>query len=296
MHTPPRRLGTIGSAVTALSALLVLTAGCSAGGGGSSADAGPRPTSSASTSPAPTASADASTYVALGDSYTAGPGIAPEQANAGLCGRSSGNWPTRLATSLDLGLTDLSCSGATTADLSATLGSGTVPADAGLVTVSAGGNDGGLFLSLIRACTVSAQQCRSYVDDEAPAILERTTGDLVALLEKTGSTAPGARVVLVGYPRIMPTSGTCQAVGIAAGDVTSVVTAETALDAALAGAAEQAGVDYVSLREPSEGHDACAGDQAWTNGVSPAAGDGIVFHPNARGMAAVADVVAAAVR
>ncbi|KQX75452.1 MULTISPECIES: SGNH/GDSL hydrolase family protein [Aeromicrobium] len=293
MHTPPRRLGTIGSAVTALSALLVLVAGCSAGG--SSDAAGPSPATSSPTAPVPS-SADASTYVALGDSYTAGPGIAPEQANAGLCGRSSANWPTRLAASLDLTLTDLSCSGATTADLSTTLGSGTVPADAGLVTVSAGGNDGGLFLSLIQACTVSAQQCSSYVDDEAPAILERTTGDLVSLLEKAGTTAPGARVVLVGYPRIMPASGTCEAAGIVAGDVTSVVTAETALDAALARAAEQAGVAYVSLRGPSEGHDACAGDEAWTNGVSPKAGDGIVFHPTARGMTAVADLVAAAVR
>ena len=294
MHSA-RRLGTIGSTVTTLATVLVLAAGCSSGG--SSDGAAPVPPTSTPTAPdLPSPSADASTYVALGDSYTAGPGITPEQGNAGLCGRSSGNWPTRLAATLDLTLTDLSCSGATTADLSTTLGSGTVPKDAGLVTVSAGGNDGGLFLSLIQACTVSAQQCSSYVDDEAPAILDRTTGDLTTLLEKARSTAPDARVVLVGYPRIMPSSGTCAAAGIPAGDVTSVVEAETGLDTALARAAEQAGVDYVSLRAPSEGHDACAGDEAWTNGASPKAGDGIVFHPTARGMKAVADVVAAAVR
>jgi lysophospholipase L1-like esterase len=185
--------------------------------------------------------------------------------------------------------------GATTSDLRTTVVSGTVPADAGLVTVSAGGNDGGLFLSLIRACTTGPQQCRAYVDDQAPAILARTTDDLASLLEKVRSTMPAARVVLVGYPRIMPASGTCAAAGIPEGDVTSVVAAETALEASLATAADRAGVDYVSLRAPSSGHDACAGDQAWTNGISPAAGDGIVFHPTARGMAAVAGIVADAV-
>ena len=258
---------------------------------------GPEPTSSTSPSAsATTSSPDRDSYVALGDSFTAGPGIDPQSPDAGLCQRSDVNWPALVATSLDRDITDVSCTGATTADLAATVASGAVPRDTGLVTVSAGGNDGSLFVALIRACATGSTTCRAYVADDLPGVLDRTTSDLADLLRAVHDDAPDADVVLVGYPRIMPSTGTCPAVRIPAADVSSVVTAEAALDSALATAAERAGVRYVSLRAASEGHDACAGDAAWTNGTSPAQGDGIVFHPNARGMRAVADVVAAAVR
>ncbi|MFC5678354.1 SGNH/GDSL hydrolase family protein [Aeromicrobium endophyticum] len=283
---------TIGAAAVALIAILASVAGCTGGGG--SGDARPSATAS-STTPAP-ADGTSRTYVALGDSYTAGPGITPQQADSGFCGRSTENWPTRVAASLDLTLRDLSCSGATTSDLSATLASGAVPADASLVTVSAGGNDGGLFLSLLRACTAGSQQCRDFVTGKTPSILTQTTDELSSLLGDVRKQAPRARVLLVGYPRIAPPSGTCDALGIAADDVTSVLDAEMELEGALQRAAASAGVAYVSLRGPSVGHHACAGDQAWTNGVSPTAGDGIVLHPNARGMKAVAHVVADAAR
>jgi lysophospholipase L1-like esterase len=291
-----RRIRALGSAA-ALAAILASAAGCSSGGSPDS----PRP-SAASSSSTPTAATPTAaqgrsrTYVALGDSYTAGPGIAPQQPDSGFCQRSAENWPTHVAASLDLTLRDLSCSGATTSDLSQTLASGAVPADAGLVTVSAGGNDGGLFVSLLRACTAGSLQCRDYVAEQTPAILEQTTDELSSLLGDVRKQAPRARVVLVGYPRIAPPSGTCDALGIPADGVTSVLGAETALDKALRRAAARADVDYVSLRGPSARHHACAGDQAWTNGTSPSAGNGIVFHPNARGMRGVADVVAAAVR
>jgi lysophospholipase L1-like esterase len=289
-----RRTRILGTAAS-LAALIVSVAGCSSGDSSDGARPSAAASPTASVSAAPTTAAPR-TYVALGDSYTAGPGITPQQADSGMCQRSTKNWPTRLAASVDLTLRDLSCSGATTSDLSATSASGTMPRDAALVTVSAGGNDGGLFLSLIQACRAGAEPCRAYVDDRAPAILGTTTADLARLLTQVRRAAPEARVLLVGYPRIMPASGTCPAAGIPAADTSSVVKAESSLDTALEKAASTAGVDYVSLRDASLGHDACAGDQAWTNGVAPRADDGIVFHPNARGMAAVADIVAAAAR
>ncbi|MCL3818882.1 SGNH/GDSL hydrolase family protein [Aeromicrobium wangtongii] len=279
-------------AVIAATALLMIGAGCSSDPTTDS----PR---ASDTSQTPTAAAPAprpSTYVALGDSFTAGPGIDPLQADSGYCGRSQDNWPTRMADSLDLTLTDVSCSGATTADLASTVRSGALSTGPGLVTVSAGGNDGGLFLSLIRSCTAGSDACGSFVKQQAPPILKQTTTAVVSLLDAVRSAAPDARIVLVGYPRLMPADGTCDAVGIAAGDVATVVSAEEALDTALASAAEQADVPYVSARDASTGHDACAGDQAWTNGASPGTGDGIFFHPNRRGMAAVASLVEAAAK
>jgi len=56
-------------------------------------------------------------YVALGDSYTAGPGI-PDQAGVTAgCEQSSSSYPYLVAQSLRLHLTDMSCSSATIASL-----------------------------------------------------------------------------------------------------------------------------------------------------------------------------------
>lgn len=264
---------------------------------GCSSDASPGPAGSTTDATTPAAAAPtgpSASYVALGDSFTAGPGILPEQDGAGFCRRSAKDWPTVVAAALQREVTDVSCAGATTADLAATVDSGVLGPETSLVTVSAGGNDGGLFLSLLRACSGPASTCTTFTEDQAPATLRQTTTDLTALLRDVRTAAPSATVLLVGYPRILPATGTCAVLGISAADAASVSGAEAALDTALADAAGRADIPYVSARAPSQGHDACAGDQAWTNGIAPAAGDGIVFHPNARGMAAVGNLVAAA--
>jgi len=271
-------------------ALLLAMAACH-----STSDEPAPPKTATSPSNAPSAAA-ARSYVALGDSFTAGPGITPQRADAGLCQRAEQNWPAVLAASRDLDVRDVSCTGATTADVAATVASGAVAADPDLVTISTGGNDGGLFVGLIRACTTGGDACRLFVEGQAPGILDTTTSDLTALLEQVQTAAPAADLVLVGYPRIMPDDGTCDAVRLPASDVALAVRAEVELDQALASAANRAGVQFISLRTASEGHDACAGGEAWTNGLTPATGDGIVFHPNRRGMAAVADAVAAGLR
>ena len=275
--------------VVAAAALLALAACSSASDDTPSGSGTPGPSGSA----APTASTPAPTtgtpYVALGDSFTAGPGIDPQQSDAGFCQRSERNWPTLLAERFDTTVSDVSCAGATTADLVSTLASGVLDGGPRVVTVSSGGNDGGLFSALLQACAGGSGTCADYVDGQVPDILDRTADDLADLLEQVTKAAPEAQVILVGYPRIAPESGTCAAIGIR--DTAPVLEAETALDAALAQAAKGADVPYVSLRAGSLGHDACAGTEAWTNGISAAAGDGILFHPNTRGMAAVADIV-----
>src|SRR5688572_15016522 len=55
-------------------------------------------------------------YVALGDSYTSGP-LIPDQVDA-ACGRSNRNYPSLVAQRLrGTELTDVSCGGATTAEM-----------------------------------------------------------------------------------------------------------------------------------------------------------------------------------
>src|SRR5215831_3912374 len=92
-------------------------------------------------------------YVALGDSYTAGPFIPNQLADPIGCLRSDHNYPHRLAFAIGIALRDASCSGATLSKLSRSQGvvGGTNPpqlsrlsADTTLVTLQMGGNDVGL--------------------------------------------------------------------------------------------------------------------------------------------------------
>jgi hypothetical protein len=56
-------------------------------------------------------------YVALGSSFAAGPGIATQ---LGSCGRSNNNYSHLVAAALGLTPTDVSCNGATTANIVST--------------------------------------------------------------------------------------------------------------------------------------------------------------------------------
>lgn len=240
----------------------------------------------------PTPRDTTTSYVAFGDSFTAGPGIAPQQPDAGYCQRSAANWPTLVAKAARFDkFTDVSCSGATSTDVLSTVGLAPLNAGTDLVTLGVGGNDGALFASLISACASDGFACESFVDTQAPSILTTTVSSIVSVVDAIRARAPKAEILLVGYLRIMPAGGTCDATGVPASQADRVATAEQALDHALDQAAERAGIDYVSLLEASRGHDACAGNEAWTNGARPTDGDGIFFHPRAAGMRAVAKLV-----
>jgi hypothetical protein len=100
--------------------------------------------------------------------------------------------------------------------------------------------------------------------------------------------APGAAVYVVGYPDILPSEGTCRAVG-ASPDVLGPVTEVAGLlnDSLRKGAAA-AGASYVDMEAVSEGHDVCAKGRAWVNGPRFRAGVAAPFHPKINGMRAVA--------
>jgi lysophospholipase L1-like esterase len=282
-------------------AVLLLASACSSGEPTSS-PTGPSPTGTSS-GPSPDATDPASggaDYVALGDSYTAGPGIAPPDTEQPTCFRSDGNWPHLLAGTDDLSLTDVSCSGATTQSAIDGVGS-TVPSQLDalsrateLVTVGIGGNDGGLFGTLLQSCSRDADACGRYVAQQAPDILATTTASVTDLLGQVRDRAPEARILLVGYLRLAPESGTCDLLGVPSAAADDARRIEQGLEDALVEAAANADVTFVSMRTASQGHDVCAGRDAWVNGRQVSDGDGIVFHPRTPGMQAVASAVAAA--
>lgn len=282
--------------VCAVVALVALTSACT---GDASSTAAPEATPTSE----PTPEQLTGRYVAIGDSFSAGPGISPVDQDSGFCLRSNANFPSLVAEQLSAQLVDVTCSGASTITVSqgADGASGTVEPqidavtpDTDVVTIGLGGNDGGLFGTLIRSCRQAAAACQQFVSGQARAVLASTTDSLARLLRAVTSRAPDATVALVGYPRLAPATGTCAEAGIEASAQDAVRTAEVLLDDALRAAADAEGVSFVSLREASKGHDTCAGAAAWTNGATASDGDGIIFHPRAQGMRAIADVVARA--
>ena len=270
-------------------------------------------------------------YVALGDSYSAGLGLAPStRLPVPSCGQSEVNFPHRVAEQLDLRLTDVSCSGATTADLTtAAQFDGADPQldslsdSTDIVTLTIGGNDLG-FVSVAATCaaasaegpllTLSSQpNCESYfahAGDENPAtvLADRVAPALSDTYAAIAAAAPNARVFVLGYPNLfrdaasMPESGCFTQLGtepsslpVGTTDLAYLHGLESALDAAIQSSAADAGFTYVPTFADSLGHDVCSGaDEEYVNGAI-LSGFGLAsasLHPNDRG----AEFLAAAAR
>jgi lysophospholipase L1-like esterase len=289
----------------------------------------PHPTSAGTRTPAAAAATKAAnvlrgSYVALGDSYTAGLGI-PEQTGATAgCGQSTSSYPYLVARSLRLELTDMSCSSATIADMTAAqpTGDGTNPAQlsalssgTALVTVSIGGNDIGLIdivtkcaeLDLVPALipgrgSSTLTPCEDFYTsggtDQIRQRIQAVTGRLADTLTQIRERAPHARVYVVGYPDLLPAGGGgCGgALGITAGDIAFLNQEEVRLNGALEQVARTAGDGYADTYTPSQGHDACSAPASrWleplltTSAAAP-------LHPNAAGERGMADAVVEGVK
>lgn len=260
------------------------------------------------------ARADATpSYVALGDSYTAGPLVPLPTGDPAGCGRSTSNYPRLVAGGLGLALTDVSCSGARTEHLlapQAVAGGGVNPpqldavtADADLVTVGIGGNDIG-FGQILETCfgvSPLGSPCRDRwatpAGDEVSRRIAETGPRVTAVLAEARRRAPSARVLAVGYPAILPAHGPgCWPVmPVADADVAYLRAKHQELNAMIAASAAAAGATYVDVYGPSVGHDACRlPGVKWVEPVVPTAPASPV-HPNALGMWGMASAVASAI-
>ncbi|HET8961756.1 SGNH/GDSL hydrolase family protein [Nocardioides sp.] len=269
-------------------------------------------------SPAP--SSQPVDYVALGDSFSAGPLVPDARSDPPGCFRSTNNYPAFLAGYLGVrSYRDVTCSGAGTRDLrrpqQLAFGQRTPPqvealsAGTDLVTVGIGGNDFGLFGSIVETCVSLRDRepggapCRraftSRIDGRPVDIKARDARrieDRVTLvLRAVTRRAPEADVYLVGYPRLLPERGRCAAVPFAAGDYAWGRRIERLLDTSLSGAAERTSATYVDLHTASRGHDACAGARAWLNGSQTFFGLAAGFHPFQQGMRGMAHEVYTAI-
>ena len=259
-------------------------------------------------------------YVALGDSFSAGPLVPNARSDPAGCFRSTNNYPAYLAGYLEVRTyRDVTCSGARTRDLrrSQRLAFGqTVPpqldalsAGTDLVTVGIGGNDFGLFGSIVGTCGAlrdrdphGAPCRRSFtrpVDgrpvDTKARDARRVEVGVARVLGAVARRAPQAEVFVVGYPRLLPETGRCPAVPFATGDYPWGRRVERLLNDSLSGAAERSGATFVDLYPASRHHDACAGSRAWLNGSQTLFGLAAGFHPFQEGMRGIARTVHASI-
>jgi lysophospholipase L1-like esterase len=254
--------------------------------------------------------ASAASYVALGDSYVAGPAI-PLPIKPWGCLKSDHNYAHLSAPRLGLDLRDPSCSGAETEDMTAMQGVWPDPnppqfdalaADTTLVTLGIGGNDIG-FSSLAQDCFSQSPQGSPCKDrytaggsDQVSQRIADTAPKVASVLQGIHTRAPNAKVLVVNYPAILPDSGAgCwPVIPVAAGDAVWLRDKERELNQMLADQAAASGAALVDWYTPSIGHDACQPPGIkWVEGLVPNSGLAPV-HPNLLGMLAAADLVTAA--
>ncbi len=252
-------------------------------------------------------------YVALGDSYTAAP-LRPRPERAQACMRSKRNYPRLVVAQLDnTKLVDVSCSGASTISVTGTQGFDrselirppqveAVTSDTDLVTVSIGANDFRLFNSMMYECLdigktdPEGAPCREFNKrgkrDRLERTIERIQPRVIEVIEEIRERAPSARIMLIGYPKLLPDSGTCPyRLPLAAADYAYALEINRRLAEGIRDAGVGAGAEYVDLFTASEGHDICS-DDPWIAGVHGAQ-RAMHLHPYPAEQRAVADLILA---
>ena len=257
-----------------------------------------------------------SSYVAMGSSYAAGPGILPVEHRGAL--RSGRNYPHQVAQALSLRLTDVTCAGATTSNILATPQltlSGTLPPqidavtrDTQLVTITAGGNDAGYIGALTKISMVNAvlhrvprlpPQVTGWLRGWAGTVpaadrFEAVAGALARVVETVRRHAPQARIVLVDYLSVLgPEPTGYGSLPLTEDEARQVTAAAASLAAAFERAASAGGAGLVRASAASARHGTGSADP-WVTGLKfgiPFTGGPVPYHPTLAGMSAVARLV-----
>jgi lysophospholipase L1-like esterase len=217
-------------------------------------------------------------YVALGDSYASGTG-AGGYGDSGGCKRSANSYAQLWANANAPSAFDfVACSGAVTGDVLANQ-VGAVTADTSLVTISIGGNDAG-FADVMTDCNLGSDDSCVSRNQEAQDFARTTLpGRLDGVYTAIRDRAPGARVVVLGYPHIYQLGGSCS-VGLSETKRGAINGSADVLAEVTADRASAFGFTFVDARAAFAGHEICSGDW-WLNSVTWPIDES--YHPNAAG-------------
>lgn len=245
------------------------------------------------------------TYVALGDSYAAGPFI-PDLLNDPIgCARSTNDYAHLVRPDIAVtNFVDVTCSGATSDAIfgKQDVVGGPHPPQGDVlnqstkvVTFQFGGNDIG-FGEIVQSCIsllpwAAGCAASTYQVGGRDLLRERVqnAGPRIArALDEVKRRAPDAKVFVVGYPAILPESGSCWSLfsPIVAADVPYLRGVLRDLNAEIAARAAAAGAVYIDIYTPTIGHDICKADR-WIEPVVPSVTTpAFPVHPNIKGMRA----------
>ncbi|ELR03288.1 hypothetical protein VC83_07294 [Pseudogymnoascus destructans] len=238
-------------------------------------------------------------YVALGSSVAAGPGIQPITNR--FARRSANNYPNILAKKLGAELTDLSASGATLKNILSVPQTSFylisfepqikgIPADADIVTISAGGNDIGYITGIMRdtwSTTFSGRLLTGLLPTAEDLSNQDVADRFTAIIDEIRKIVPKALIVLVEYPTVFGSDKPIQDIPLDKERIRHHRTVADSLEKAYQLAAKaRPGVKLVSVGERSREH-AVGSKEPWVSGNVGTFG----FHPNLEGMQAVADMV-----
>lgn len=263
----------------------------------------------------------ADTYVALGDSFTAGTLIPNQNQTPSGCLRSDHNFPHLAAPSTGLPkLVDVSCSGATTDHMthaqSLPFGSpATSPPQfdaldfmTALVTITIGGNDVGYWSTITDMCTSTTGigtpcQDQFVVNgvDMVSQSIARAAPKVAAVLTGIHQRATRAAVYVLAYEAIFPepsleggTEGCFPQLPFTSGDVPYLRAKQQELNAMIRQQAAAHNATFVDTYSAGVGHDACQAPAArWVEPVT-SPGVGFKLHPNQAGMTGAKDALVAA--
>ncbi len=230
------------------------------------------------------AQTDDTTYVGMGDSYSAGVGTYAPTDN---CYRSPYGYPVRLARREGLHLNYQACSGATTSDVAANQ-VGSLSTETDYVTMTIGGNDVG-FADVLTECAQPGwiSNCKGAIADSRTILTESMPSRYNNLFGTIDNQAPNADVVIGGYPLLFNGEDCNLATFFSGSEMSSLNSATDELDNLIRTTSTNAGFDYVDPRRAFIGHAVCD-DQEWINGLSFPVIES--YHPNRAGNIAYTNV------
>jgi lysophospholipase L1-like esterase len=257
--------------------------------------------------------APVSLIAALGSSFAAGPGIDPIVDEGAM--RSGANYAHLLAEALGAKLVDLTVSGATTSNIldvpQQTMGGGEfppqisgLPAEADLVTITAGGNDLQLIGSMLYAAWEKAEPLGMVTqilagmfgggipitsEDDVDAVADGLTNIVTAVRQR----ATKSRVVLVDYLTVL-TERTPTGPGkpFLAEELSALLHVQGSLAQAYRIAAHRSGAELMAVSALSVEH-GIESLNPWVFGFQSDLEKTMAsFHPNRDGMLAVAGELA----
>jgi len=219
-------------------------------------------------------------YVALGDSYASGVGTRSYISDGTSCQRSTYAYPYLVAQQKGYTLNFKACSGATTSTVTNTQLSAVVSTTK-YVTISVGGNDAG-FSSVITECAQPGwmSNCDGAINTAQSFINNTLPGRLGTLYASIRSRAPGAVVVVTGYPRVFMGEDCNAGTWFSPSEQTRLNQTADLLNAKLAAAASARGFKFANPTSRYVGHAVCD-DVEWINGLSYPISES--YHPNRLG-------------